>query len=232
MERIDKILSNMGIGTRKEVKKYIKFGEVSVNGQIICDPAFKADPEKDEIWAGDEKLSYVKDVYIMLNKPQGCVSATTDTRHKTVLDYVPDEYSHCNLFPAGRLDIDTEGFVLLTNDGAFAHDILSPKKHVPKKYFATLDREAEEEDFTAFEHGIILDDGYKTLPAKLEHEGDGYLVTIHEGKFHQIKRMFEARGKKVTYLKRIQMGNLVLDENLALGECKILTKEEAHKIWI
>jgi len=232
MERIDKILANMGVGTRKEVKKYIKDGEVSVDGQIICDPGFKADPESNEIWVGEEKLSYVKNVYIMLNKPKDCVSATTDTRHKTVLDFVPDEFRHLSLFPAGRLDIDTEGFVLLTNDGAFAHEILSPKKHVPKKYFATLDKVAEEADFSAFEKGITLDDGYKTLPAKLEVAEGGYIVTIHEGKFHQIKRMFEARGKRVTYLKRIQMGNLKLDENLALGECRVLTKEEVDKIWI
>jgi len=174
---------------------------------------------------------YKEFIYLMLNKPQGYISATNDKMHPTVIDLVPEEFMHYETFPVGRLDIDTEGLLLLTNDGSLSHNLLSPKKHVAKIYFAQVLNEVTSDDITAFENGIELED-FTTLPAKLRQSDDGYLVTIYEGKFHQIKRMFEAIGNKVTYLKRIKMGGLSLDESLELGEIREITKEEMEKLWI
>ena len=166
----------------------------------------------------------------MMNKPAGVISATFDKRHETVIDILPEEYKCFELFPVGRLDIDTEGLLLLTNDGQLAHELLSPKKHVPKRYFAFVEGEVTENDIKKFEEGLILEDGYKALPAELyildKDANSSVDVVIYEGKFHQVKRMFEAVGKKVRFLKRVTMGNLVLDKELAPGECRELTHDE------
>lgn len=231
MERLDKVLANMGVGTRKEVKQLIKKGEVSVRGMVAQRADLKIDPEADELWVGGKKIVYKKHIYLMLNKPEGVISATFDPRHRTVCDLVPEEFAHFKPFPVGRLDIDTRGLLILTNDGKLAHELLSPKKHVPKTYFAKLDKEVCKEDIDAFEKGIVLDDGYKTLPARLEEGEGGVYVTIYEGKFHQVKRMFNQVGKNVTYLKRIKMGNLTLDPALSKGEVRELTKEELDCLW-
>lgn len=229
-QRLDKVLSNYGFGSRKELKAAFKAGQVQVDGVIAKDPGMHVDPESSEIIINGEKLNYKKYIYIMLNKPQGVISATEDKIHKTVLDLVPQEYEHFELFPAGRLDIDTEGLVLLTNDGELAHDILAPKKHVPKKYYAKIAGRVNEDDVKSFSEGVVLEDGYKSLPAKLEIISSGEVseieITIVEGKFHQIKRMFEAVDKKVVYLKRLQMGGLRLDESLRLGELRELKDGE------
>lgn len=227
MERLDKVLSNMGIGSRKEVKSLVKAGEVTVNGKAVKDSGMQVDPYGDVIQVCGQQVEYREFIYLMLNKPAGFVSATEDKYLRTVAELVPPEYAHFEPFPVGRLDIDTEGLLLMTNDGQLAHRLLSPKYKVPKLYFAQLNVEAEESDIAEFEKGVVLDDGYKTLPAELEITGPGeVLVTIHEGKFHQVKRMFEAVGKEVIYLKRLSMGGLTLDEDLELGQIRELTPEE------
>ena len=225
--RLDKYLSNSGAGSRKDIKNYVKKGMISVDGKIVSDPGIRVDETSSDIRIDNIPIAYKKYIYIMMNKPDGYVSATFDKRLPTVLDLL-DEYSlSFNPFPAGRLDIDTEGFVLLTNDGDLSHRILSPKKHVSKTYLVITDVPADESDITAFSQGVELDDGYKTLPAKLVLSKDNTsFLTITEGKFHQVKRMFESVGKHVTYLKRISMGNLSLDESLDLGEYRELTEEE------
>jgi len=233
-QRVDKILSNLGFGTRKQIKQLIRNGEVKVDGQVINDSGMHIDPKKSQIEISGQWLKYRQFISIMMNKPAGVISATFDNRHKTVIDILPDEYKCFNLFPVGRLDIDTEGLLLLTNDGQLAHELLSPKKHVPKKYFAFIEGSVSQDDVKKFEEGITLDDGYKTLPAELYILDSGVNssvdVVIYEGKFHQIKRMFEAVGKKVKFLKRIAMGSLVLDKELAPGECRELTEEELSNL--
>jgi len=229
-QRLDKVLSNYGFGSRKELKEAFKTGQVLVDGNVAKDPGLHVDPEKSEIVINGDKLCYKKYIYLMMNKPQGVISATEDNVHKTVLDLVPLEYEHFELFPAGRLDIDTEGFVLLTNDGQLAHDILAPKKHVPKRYYAKIEGVVTQEDMASFKEGVVLEDGYKSLPAELEiitsDEISVIEISIVEGKFHQIKRMFEAVDKKVIFLKRLQMGGLRLDENLKPGELRELRDGE------
>lgn len=227
MQRIDKILSNMGIGSRKEVKTLIKSGAIKIDGICATDVGQKTDPAVNCITINGQELQYKKYIYLMLNKPAGFVSATEDAKFRTVAELVPLELMHYQPFPVGRLDIDTEGLLVMTNDGHTAHQLLSPKHKVPKRYFAKINKLLEPSDFTAFEQGITLDDGYVTLPGHLEggQAGEAY-VTIYEGKFHQVKRMFEALDKQVIYLKRLQMGGLKLDETLALGECRELTEEE------
>lgn len=231
--RLDKFLADCGLGSRKDIKKMISKGLVTVNG-TVCKAAQAAVDEHDEVYCGGKKINYEKFIYLMMNKPQGYISATEDKHKKTVLDLLGEEYKYFTLFPAGRLDIDTEGFLLLTNDGNFAHNILSPKKHVDKTYFAEINGEITSEHIEMFENGITLEDGYKTLPSTLKilksGEKSQIEITVCEGKFHQIKRMFEAVGTRVVYLKRIAMGNLFLDENLKKGEVKKLTKEETEKI--
>ncbi len=229
-QRLDKVLSNFGFGSRTEIKSAVKKGRVSVDGKTIKDSSIHVNPTECEIVMNGIKLEYRKYIYLMMNKPQGVISATTDTRQKTVFDIMPDEYKCFDLFPAGRLDIDTEGLVLMTNDGQLAHEILSPKKHVVKQYYAKVMGRVDIADIQAFEKGVTLDDGYNTLPAKLEilksDDISEIKLSIVEGKFHQVKRMFEAVDKKVIYLKRLSMGMLKLDENLGLGECKELTEED------
>jgi len=231
-QRLDKVLSNFGFGTRSEIKKLTKAGVIVVDNEIVKDPSVHVDPEKSEIYVNGERLYYRQFIYLMMNKPRGVISATFDNRHRTVLDLVPEEYTCFDLFPAGRLDIDTEGLLLLTNDGQLAHELLSPKKHVPKKYYALIDGIVTEEDVNRFSEGIVLDDGYKTMGSKLTVLKQGKRseieLVIYEGKFHQVKRMFETVGKKVLFLKRIQMGGLKLDETLPPGKCRELLPEEVE----
>ena len=228
--RLDKLLSNMGYGTRKEVKQFMKKGVVRVNAEAVKDAAMHVDPVKDEVLILGEKVVYKEFIYLMMNKPQGVLSATEDKRDKTVIDLLDAEYSIFEPFPVGRLDKDTEGFLLLTNDGKLAHNLLSPKKGVPKTYYAHIEGVVTEEDGERFAEGVILDDGYVTKPGQLAILKSADIseieLTITEGKFHQVKRMFEAVGKQVVYLKRLSMGPLSLDENLALGTYRELTEEE------
>lgn len=228
--RLDKLLSNMGLGTRKDLKKFAKDGLIQVDGKIIKDSSYHVDPEINVIEFDGEKINYREFVYIMLHKPKGVVSATEDLVERTVVDLLDEQYRPFEVFPVGRLDKDTEGLLILTNDGKMAHEVLSPRKHVPKTYFAEIEGKVTEEDKVSFLQGVVLDDGYKTLPAELvilESDVKSQIeLTIFEGKFHQVKRMFQAVGKKVTYLKRIKMGKLELDSALSLGEYRELTEEE------
>lgn len=231
MERIDKILANNGFGTRKEVKQLIKWGVVKADGAVVKSADDKFDAENTEITVNGERLNYRKFVYLMLNKPEGYVSATEDNVYPTVTELVPDEYAHFDVFPAGRLDVDTQGLLILTNDGKFAHNMTSPKKQVPKKYFVVPEKDITEDDIKTFAAGMDLGD-FTAMPALLEHADGGCLVTIHEGKFHQVKRMFEKVDNKVTFLKRVQIGSLSIDESLPLGEMRELTEGELDLIWI
>ena len=230
--RLDKFLSDTSPMGRKEIKQHIKKGQVAVNGETVKDPGAYVDEEKDEVSFCGEVVSYRKFVYLMLNKPDGYVSATYDKHYRVVTDLVNEEYAHYEVFPVGRLDIDTHGLLLLTNDGDLAHKLLSPKSKVPKTYFVKSEKEVTDEDIKAFEEGIELED-FKTLPGKCETISDDKKeshLTIYEGKFHQVKRMFEARDNKVTYLKRISMGSLFLDESLPEGCVRELSKEEFESL--
>ncbi len=232
--RLDKLLSNMGYGTRKEVKILMKKGTVQVNAKSVKDASMHVDAVKDEVTILGEKVIYKEFMYLMMNKPQGVLSATEDKRDQTVIDLLDTEYSMFELFPVGRLDKDTEGFLLLTNDGKLAHNLLSPKKGVPKTYYAHIEGIVTEEDTKRFSEGVILDDGYETKPGQLRILKSADIseieLTITEGKYHQVKRMFEAVGKQVVYLKRLSMGPLSLDENLALGTYRELTEEELQQL--
>lgn len=234
MERLDKLIANSGTLSRKEVHRLIKSGAVKVNGIITKDRGFCVDPDSVSVTVNGEEFLLRKYVYIMLNKPEGVVSAARDDREKTVIDLVPDEYKKKNLFPAGRLDRNTTGFVLITDDGDYAHSILSPKNHVEKTYEARLIEPIDETALQKIASGITLGDGTKCLPAKLEVLEDGVnpliQVKICEGKYHQIKRMFAAAGNSVIGLKRVKIGGLSLDENLAPGECRILSPQEVSLI--
>ena len=229
MMRLDKYLADMGIGTRTEVKKLIRQGKISVDGVVVKSPEAKIDTEHNQVRYGDKPVTYDEFEYYMLNKPAGVVSATTDARDKTVLDLI-DTKRRKDLFPVGRLDKDTEGLLLITNDGEMAHRLLAPKKHVDKVYYAKVEGVVTEEDQKAFAEGVSLGNNEMAKPAELEilvsDEISEIRLTIQEGKFHQVKRMFESVGKKVVYLKRLSMGTLVLDETLKLGEYRKLTKEE------
>ncbi len=231
MERLDKILANSGFGTRKEVKKLIRWGVVKIDGEVVSNADIKIDPENCQITVNGEKVVYKEFVYIMLNKPDGYVSATEDNVYPTVTELVPLEYEHFDVFPVGRLDVDTEGLLILTNDGKFAHNVTSPKKHIAKKYFVIPEKAITDDDKKAFESGMDLGD-FTTMPAILKECEDGCHVTIYEGKFHQVKRMFEKIGNNVTYLKRVQIGGLALDDNLPIGETKELSKGDLELLWI
>jgi 16S rRNA pseudouridine516 synthase len=228
--RIDKFLSNMGYGSRKEVKILLKSKAVRVNGNEVRDPKVHVNELSDEVTVGSERVEYAEFIYLLMNKPPGVISATEDKYDQTVIDLLAEEEQNFEPFPVGRLDKDTEGFLLLTNDGKLAHELLSPKKHVDKRYFAIIDGEVTEEDGTAFSNGVVLEDGYKTKPAVLKILKSGAVseieLTITEGKFHQVKRMFLSVGKEVTYLKRLSMGPLELDPSLGLGEYRHLTEPE------
>lgn len=234
MERLDKILASQGALSRKNVKEIIKRGRVTLNGKVIKDSAVKIDAGQDKVCIDGEELSLKNHIYIMLNKPQGVVSASDSDTDETVVDLVPDQLYRKGLFPAGRLDKDTTGFVLITDDGNFAHKILSPKSHIFKTYLARLQHSLTESDIKLIESGITLQDGTTLKEARLEivEEGESPLVKIMicEGKYHQVKRMFAVAGNKVVSLHRSKMGNLSLDESLNPGECREITPEELRKI--
>ncbi len=233
-ERLDKLIASQGLLSRNDVKNMVKRGEVFVNGLVVKDSSLKVSYE-DDIKIKGESLSQTKYIYIMLNKPKGVVSASEDKRDKTVVDILPDELKRKNLFPAGRLDKDTTGFSLITDDGDFAHRILSPARHVDKTYIATVsDRIDYEKAKKAFADGVILGDGTVLLSAELElineSEKQIFKVVIKEGKYHQIKRMFASLGTNVVELKRIAIGGLLLDTTLKEGEARIINEDELNLI--
>lgn len=234
LQRLDKIIASTGRYSRREVKQLARQGRILVDGRAVRDTAEKVNPETTEITVDGEILTYRRRTWVMLHKPAGVLSATEDGRGPTVLDLLPEELRRQGLFPVGRLDKDTEGLLLLTNDGALAHDLLSPRHHVDKIYYARTAGRLTPEDCAAFEAGMTLADGLRCLPAGLKiltaGEESEALVTLREGKFHQIKRMLAQRGKPVTYLKRLQMGNLTLDPELAPGEFRFLTETEQQQL--
>ena len=233
MIRLDKYLADMGVGTRAEVKKYIRQGKVKVDGLVVKSPEEKVDVENQEVSYLDQPVGYQSFEYYMLNKPAGVISATTDTKDKTVIDLITDK-KRKDLFPVGRLDKDTEGLLLITNDGELAHRLLSPKKHVDKVYYAKVKGVVTEADVKAFSEGVSLGQGEMAKPAVLEiiasDEISETKLTIQEGKFHQVKRMFLSVGKEVIYLKRLSMGTLVLDDDLPLGGYRPLKAEELEQL--
>lgn len=233
MIRLDKFLVDMGIGSRSEVKKHIKQGKVEVDHAVVKQPEYKIEPSVQKVICLGQEVSYEAFVYYMLNKPAGVVSATTDNTCKTVLDLITDK-KRKDLFPVGRLDKDTEGLLLITNNGELAHRLLSPKKHVDKVYYAKIEGRVTKEDQYKFAHGLSIGNKEVTKPAQLEillsDDISEIKLTIQEGKFHQVKRMFQAVGKKVIYLKRLSIGSLQLDETLALGEYRLLTQEEIEQL--
>ncbi|MDY6011724.1 pseudouridine synthase [Clostridium sp.] len=231
MQRLDKIISNLGYGSRKEIKGLARKGFIEVDGVIEKDSSKLIDPEKSVIKINGEQIFYREFIYLMMNKPDGVVSATYDSRDETVIDLLEVDHQAFEPFPVGRLDKDTVGLLLLTNDGELNHRLISPKWKVDKVYYAKIDKKVTEEDVEKFKKGITLDDGYVCKEAILEiidatDEGSEVNITIQEGKFHQVKRMFEAVGKNVTYLQRIEFGGLPLDEDLEEGEYRELTEEE------
>ncbi len=229
---MDKLLANMGFGTRKDVKKLMKSGSVHVNGEIVKEGKVHVDPNQDSVTVFGEIVKYKPFIYLMLNKPQGVISATEDSQHETVIDLLLFEHAMYEPFPVGRLDKDTEGLLLITNDGQFLHSLMSPKKHVTKTYVATVQGEVTSKDIELFKKGVTLDDGYVTKPADLlivqQGEVSEIELTITEGKYHQVKRMFEAVDKKVITLKRTKVGNLELDSDLELGSYRELSEEEVE----
>ncbi len=230
--RLDKLLSDSGQYTRSEARNAIRAGRVSVNGCPVRKPEEKIDAETAEIIADGNRIDWADKRYLMLYKPSGVLSATDDPRQKTVLDLLPEPLRRQDLFPVGRLDKDTTGLLLLTNDGDFAHRVISPKKHVPKRYRAVLDGPLGPEDAAAFREGLILPDGQRCLPAQLESPEENIgLVTVFEGKYHQVKRMFAVRGRKVLALHREQIGALKLDETLQPGEYRPLRPEEINAVF-
>lgn len=231
--RLDRFLSNQLNISRNDAKELIKKRLVTVEGTAAKDFDMKIDPEKDTVASEGKQVIYRKHVYIMLNKPAGVVCATRDKLSETVLELIPPGLRRSGLFPAGRLDKDTVGFVLITDDGAFAHEILSPKKHVEKRYYAVLEKPATEKDAEIFASGMEIDGGDVCLPAKLEISDDPHhvFITLKEGMYHQIKRMAEAVGNKILYLKRVSIGELELDPDLAEGECREILHKEMEKIY-
>lgn len=230
MERLDKILASQGTLSRRDVKDLIRKGLVTVNGVVVKDSSQKIDENKDVVFLNGEELTLKKHIYIMLNKPQGVVSASESEQEETVVDLVPDSLYRKGLFPAGRLDKDTTGFVLITDDGDFAHKILSPKNHIFKTYIAGLEHSLGNAEIEMLENGITLGDGTVLKEAKVEIIEDGdkpfVKIMICEGKYHQVKRMFAAAGNKVNSLHRSKMGSLELDSTLKPGECREITMEE------
>lgn len=231
--RLDKYLADMGIGTRSQIKEAAKKGRIQVNGQTEKKTDRKITPGDDQVIMDGQVIGYVHTEYYMLNKPQGVVSATEDRKYQTVVDLIADRQRK-DLFPVGRLDIDTEGLLLITNDGELAHCLLSPKKHVDKVYYAKVQGKVDESDVKAFADGVDIGDDTPTKSADLRilksEEESEIELTITEGRFHQVKRMFHAVGKEVIYLKRLSMGSLVLDKTLTKGEYRSLTEEEIKKL--
>ena len=231
--RIDKILANLGYGTRPSIKKEMKKGVVTVNDKIVKDSATLVDPEKDEIYYKDLLVEYQEFIYLVMNKPAGVISATEDFNQATVVDILEPEDRVRDPFPVGRLDIDTEGLLILTNDGKFAHTLTSPKSEIPKKYFVKTKNVIEEKLIDKFKKGIyLINEDITTKPAELEILSDHTAhLTIYEGKFHQVKRMFEYSGNEVLYLKRIQIGNFPLPENLEPGEYREMDDEDLSLLF-
>ena len=233
-QRIDKIIASTGKFSRREVKLLVRQGRVCVDGTLVHSAEEKVDPSAVAITVNGERLTYRRNTWLMLHKPGGVLSATEDGRGKTVIDLLPPELQRLGLFPVGRLDKDTEGLLLLTDDGPLAHELLSPRHHVDKVYFTRVAGRLEAADCAAFEAGMTLDDGLCCLPAGLEilqaGEESEALVTLREGKFHQVKRMLAQQGKPVLYLKRVRMGNLPLDPALELGSFRFLTEKEIENL--
>ncbi|AKN32714.1 pseudouridine synthase [Clostridium carboxidivorans P7] len=235
MERLDKILSNLGYGTRKEIKALVKQGLVEIDNEVVKDSGMKIDPDDKEIRVSGEMVNYRQNIYLIMNKPNGVVSATFDNYDETVVDLLDPEHQAFKPFPVGRLDKDTVGLLLLTNDGELNHRLISPKWHVDKIYYAEIDKPVDQNDVEKFKIGITLDDGYKCLPGKLkilesDENGSKVEVTIQEGKFHQVKRMFNALDKNVVYLKRIKFGPMELDLDLEEGEYRELSEDEIKSL--
>lgn len=225
-KRIDKILSHMGLSTRSECKKIIRDGGIAVNGKTVKSAAEKADPNTDSVTLYGKPIEWKEYIYLMMNKPDGVVSATEDNKFQTVADFLAPEDAHFAPYPVGRLDRDTVGLVVMTNDGDLAHRVISPKNHIPKTYIAKLDAEPPKSLEGEFKSGVTIDDGYTCMPAELELDGASAKLTIYEGKFHQVKRMFAAYGFTVTYLKRISIGGVSLDETLSEGQYRELSESE------
>ena len=232
-ERLDKLISSQSMMTRSEASKLIRSGVVSVNGSIIKNTSAKVDPDIDTIMVNNQKFVYKKHIYIMMNKPDGIVSASKDPKEKTVVDIVPEDMKRPNLFPAGRLDKDTTGFVLITDDGEFAHNILSPRHHIDKTYLAETDCIIDESFLENMRNGMLLGDE-QLLEAEIDliqnNENPVYRIVLREGKYHQIKRMIGSTNAVLISLKRIKMGNLDLDNSLAPGECREISEEEIRLI--
>ena len=225
--RLDKLLADLGIASRKELRQMIKSGRVCVDGQAATNPEMKVDGEKSCVELDGRQLCYTRYHYYMMDKPCGVLTATEDGKQKTVLDLVTPEMRRMGLFPVGRLDKDTSGLLLLTDDGEFAHRVISPKSCVEKRYYAKVEGEADAEDVKAFAEGLVLADGTHCLPAKLELLGQGQcLVTVMEGKYHQVRRMLASRGKPVLELRRLSIGSLVLEDSLGSGGFRELTKAD------
>ena len=230
-KRLDKLLSELGIASRKDLKQIIRSGRVTVDGRTVTTPESKIDPESCVLALDGAPLCCQSFHYYIMDKPEGVLSVTEDRKQKTVLDLLPEEQRRMGLFPVGRLDKDTSGLLILTNDGDFAHRVISPKSGVEKLYLARVEGEPDEADAAAFADGITLADGTKCLPAKLEPLGDGRcLVTVMEGKYHQVKRMLASRGKPVVKLRRLAVGELMLDEELGVGEFRELTEIDLRRI--
>ena len=232
MERLDKLLAGTGKWSRREVKALVRQGLVRVDGRLAASAEDKLDPAAAVVTVAGETISLCRFTYVMLHKPAGVLTATEDRKQPTVLDLLPPELRRIGLAPVGRLDKDTEGLLLLTNDGELAHRLLSPKYHVDKRYLARVDGELSAADMEAFARGMTLGDGLECLPAGLEVLPDRVcIVTLREGKFHQVKRMLAARGAPVLYLKRLSMGPLTLDDSLAAGAYRLLRAEEISALY-
>jgi 16S rRNA pseudouridine516 synthase len=233
-KRIDKIVNDLGYGSRTKIREMIKNGQVVVDKEIIFDPKKHVDPFNTKIYINGIEHEYKEYCYYMMNKPNGYISATFDDKQRTIMDLLPQNLKNLNLFPVGRLDIDTEGLLILTNNGQLAHRILSPKSHVPKKYYAKIEGCVDDRHVNIFRDGVVLEDGYKTMSSELNVLENSNIsqveITIYEGKFHQIKRMFLSVEKKVIFLKRLKMGGLSLDENLAPGDYKEIFENDIELI--
>lgn len=230
MIRLDKYISNCGLGSRKEVKILIRKGQVEVNGVVCRNDDFKIDENVDSIVVDGMQINYSSNVYIMLNKPEGYISATEDSRYPTVLELIDDIMPN-DIFPVGRLDVDTEGLLLITNDGQFSHQLMSPKKHVSKKYYVELEKDITEDGIKKIEAGIWINEEEQCLPGSVDVIDARHIeLTIYEGKFHQVKRMMHAIDNEVLYLKRVQIANLRLDETLDIGNWRYLTDEDFQEL--
>lgn len=229
--RLDRLLSELGVASRSELRQLIRSGRVSVDGQTVVASEKRVDPEKSRVCLDGEELSYRRYRYFMMDKPAGVLSVTEDRRQETVLDLLPPELKRLGLFPVGRLDKDTSGLLLLTNDGDFAHRVISPKSGVEKRYRAEVEGVPDEEDVRAFAEGLCLADGTRCLPARLEITGESVcFVTVMEGKYHQVKRMLAARGKPVTGLRRLSVGALTMPESLTPGGIRELDEKDLCKV--